>query len=138
MTRKTTFLRGGLGSSSIIWGCHWVQTWNFTPVWKKGSKLKVRMFWGLIPPFVEVTVEKLVGGLFCHLATPLLQNNRVNIEFMNKLSKKGIYVDLKNVRILFIYLNSRFLSNYTLQFGKEWTNVGYYHISWIESFWFPF
>ena len=49
----------------------------------------------------------------------LLQNNRVNSEFMNKLSEKEIYVDLKNVRILFIYLDSRFLSNYTLQFGKE-------------------
>ena len=27
----------------------------------KGLKLKVRRFWGLIPTFVEVTVEKLVG-----------------------------------------------------------------------------
>ena len=27
----------------------------------KGSKLKVRKFWGLIPTFVEVTGEKLVG-----------------------------------------------------------------------------
>ena len=34
MTRKTAFLRGGLGSSSIIWDWHKVQTWNFTPVWK--------------------------------------------------------------------------------------------------------
>ena len=30
----------------------------------KGLKLKVRMFWGLIPTIVEVTGEKLVGGLF--------------------------------------------------------------------------
>ena len=29
----------------------------------KGLKLKVRELWGLIPTFVEVTVEKLVGGL---------------------------------------------------------------------------
>ena len=28
----------------------------------KGLKLKVRKFWGLIPTFVEVTGEKLVGG----------------------------------------------------------------------------
>ena len=27
----------------------------------KGLKLKVRKFWGLIPTFVEVTEEKLVG-----------------------------------------------------------------------------
>ena len=30
----------------------------------KGLKLTVRKFWGLIPTFVEVTGEKLVGGLF--------------------------------------------------------------------------
>ena len=28
----------------------------------KGSKLKVRKFWGLSPTFVEVTAEKLVGA----------------------------------------------------------------------------
>ena len=33
----------------------------------KGSKRKVRKFWGLIPPFVKVTGENLVegGGAFC-------------------------------------------------------------------------
>ena len=36
--------------------------------------LKVRKFWGLSPTFVEVTREKLVGGLF---GLPIL--NRVNI-----------------------------------------------------------
>ena len=30
----------------------------------KGLKLKVRKFWGLIPTFVEVAGENLVGGLF--------------------------------------------------------------------------
>ena len=30
----------------------------------KGLKLKVRKFLGLIPKFVEVTGEKLVGGYF--------------------------------------------------------------------------
>ena len=47
----------------------------------KGLKLKVRRFFGLIPTFVEVTGEKLVGGggSFCHLTpalTPIL--NRVS------------------------------------------------------------
>ena len=32
---------------------------------EKGLRLKVRTFWGLIPTFVEVTGEKLEGGLFC-------------------------------------------------------------------------
>ena len=31
----------------------------------KGSKLKVRKFLGLIPTFVEVAGEKLVGKPFC-------------------------------------------------------------------------
>ena len=39
----------------------------------KGLKLKVRKFWWLIPTVVEVTGEKLVGGLFAPL--PIL--NRV-------------------------------------------------------------
>ena len=36
LTRKNTFLRGGLGSSSIIWDLHWVGPWNFIPMWLKG------------------------------------------------------------------------------------------------------
>ena len=35
----------------------------------KGFKLKFRMFCGLIPTFVEVTGEKLVGGLFAPVPT---------------------------------------------------------------------
>ena len=30
----------------------------------KGLKLKVRKLWGLIPMFVKVTEEKLLGGVF--------------------------------------------------------------------------
>ena len=33
-------------------------------MWQKWQKLKVTKYWGLIPTFVEVTEEKLVGGLF--------------------------------------------------------------------------
>ena len=33
----------------------------------KGLKIKVRNCWGLIPMFVEVTGEKLVGGLLAPL-----------------------------------------------------------------------
>ena len=48
----------------------------------KRLKLKVSMFWGLIPMFAEVTEEKLVGaggrgGAFC-LPLPPLILNRVN------------------------------------------------------------
>ena len=41
--QKNCFLlRGGLGSSSIIWDWHKVWPWNFTSVWQKGLKLKVK------------------------------------------------------------------------------------------------
>ena len=42
----------------------------------KGFKLKVRIFWGLILMFVEVTGEKLVVGGRAFLPPPIL--NRVN------------------------------------------------------------
>ena len=54
LTRKNAFFEG----------------WSYTSV-EKGLKLKVRKFWGLIPTFVEVTGEKLVGEIF---ATPLILN----------------------------------------------------------------
>ena len=41
---------------------------------EKGFKLKVRKFYRLIPSFVEVTEEKLVGSLL----SPIL--NRVKVE----------------------------------------------------------
>ena len=39
-------------------------TLKFYTIVAKGLKLKVRKVWGLIPTFVEVTWEKLVGDLF--------------------------------------------------------------------------
>ena len=36
----------------------------------KGSKIKVKTFLGLMPMFVEVTGEKLVGGPFCSPPIP--------------------------------------------------------------------
>ena len=41
----------------------------------KGSKLKFRKFWGLIPTFIEIAGEQLVGGLFG--PSPIL--NRVKV-----------------------------------------------------------
>ena len=37
---------------------------KFYTIVEKELELKVRKFWGLIPTFVEVTGEKLVGGHF--------------------------------------------------------------------------
>ena len=40
---------------------------------EKWLKLKVGEIWELIPGFVEVTGEKLVGGLFSPLPLPILK-----------------------------------------------------------------
>ena len=61
---KATFLRGGLGSSSIILGLALGMNLKFYTSEAKELKLKARKFWGQIPTFVEVTGKKLVGGLF--------------------------------------------------------------------------
>ena len=66
MTRRTGFFLGG---------CSWFKVNNlglalglnlkfYTNV-AKGLKLKVSLFLGLIPTFVEVTGEKLIRGPFC-------------------------------------------------------------------------
>ena len=52
----------------------------------KGSKLKVRKCCGLIPTFVEVTEEKVVGGAFCP-PPPIL--NKVNLKLK---AQKYIYI----------------------------------------------
>ena len=43
----------------------------------KGLKLKARKFWGLVPMFVEVTGEKLVGEVFL-LPVPILDRVKTN------------------------------------------------------------
>ena len=48
----------------------------------KGLILKVRKFWGLIPTFVEVTGEKLVGVAFWPTPLPPILN-RVKNEFVD-------------------------------------------------------
>ena len=53
-----------LGNSSI---CIREVSIKFYTSLSKGLKLKVREIWGLIPTFVEVTGEKLVGRPFCLL-----------------------------------------------------------------------
>ena len=73
MTRKNTFFYGWswfkFNNLALALGTN-LKFYNSVA---KGLKLKVRMFWGLISTFVEVTGEKLVGGPFC--PSPIL--NRV-------------------------------------------------------------
>ena len=63
MTRKTTFFEGWssfkFNNLGLALGTALATRYNIVA---KGLKLKVRMFWGLIPTFLEVTGEKPVGG----------------------------------------------------------------------------
>ena len=78
MTRKTSFFDGWSWFKFNNLGLALGTNLKFYASVTKGLKLKVRKFWGLIPTFVEVTGEKLVGkGLF---APPIL--NRVKIFFI--------------------------------------------------------
>ena len=55
-------------------GCSWFKfndlgqalgiVYKFYNIVAKGLKLKVKMFLGVIPTFIEITVDKLAGGLF--------------------------------------------------------------------------
>ena len=62
MTRKTTFFEGRFWYKVNHLGLALGTNLKFYTSLSKGLKLKVRKFWGLIPTFVEVTGEKLVGG----------------------------------------------------------------------------
>ena len=73
MTRKAAFFEGWSWFKFNNLGPTLGANLKFYSSVAKELKLKVRKFWGLIPTFVEVTGEKLVGGRF--LLTPIL--NRV-------------------------------------------------------------
>ena len=60
--RKTAFFEGWSWFKFNNLGLALGLTLTFYTSLSKGLKLKVRKFWGLIPTFVEVTGEKLVGG----------------------------------------------------------------------------
>ena len=64
LTRKTAFFEGWSWFKFNNLGLALGTNLKFYTSLSKGLKLKVRKFWGLIPTFVEVTREKLVGGLF--------------------------------------------------------------------------
>ena len=61
MTRKINFLRGVLGKFNDLGLALGMASKFYTSV-VQGLKLKAGKFLGLIPTFVEVTIEKLVGG----------------------------------------------------------------------------
>ena len=64
MTRKTAFFEGWSKFKFNNLGLTLGMNLKFYTSVAKVLKLKVRKFWGLIPMFVEVRGEKLVGGAF--------------------------------------------------------------------------
>ena len=64
MTRKTAFVEEWSWFKFDNLGLALDKSLKFYTTVAKGLKLKVRKFWGLIPKFVEIIGEKLVGGAF--------------------------------------------------------------------------
>ena len=62
LTRKTAFFEGWSWFKFHNLGLAVGTNLKFYTSLLKGVKLKARKFWGLIPTFIEVTGEKLVGG----------------------------------------------------------------------------
>ena len=67
---KSIFLRGALGSSSIIYDWHLRMSLKFDTSVEKDLKLKVRKFWGQIPTFAVVTGGKNERGPLCQRRHP--------------------------------------------------------------------
>ena len=67
----------------------------------KGLKPKDKFFWGIIPTFVEVTVEKLVGrgGLFASL----ILNRVKEILLKNFVIFQTIYKKFIRISIYYVY-----------------------------------
>ena len=81
MTRKTTFFAGWSWFKFNNLGLALSIALKFYSSVAKGLKQKFKKFWELIPTFVEVTGEKLVGGWGWLFALPILppNQNRINI-----------------------------------------------------------
>ena len=62
MSRKTDFFEGWSWFKFNYLGLALGKNLKFYTSVGKGLQLKVRTFWGLIPTFIEVTGEKLIGG----------------------------------------------------------------------------
>ena len=90
MTRKTAFFEGWSCFKFNYLGLALDMNLKFYNSATKGLTLKVRKFLGVVPSFVEVTGEKLVGRAFlpsCPLP-PIL--NRVDFDFIIYLEKTSI------------------------------------------------
>ena len=126
MTRKTYFFEG----------CSWFKFNNlglalgmalkfYTSV-AKGLKLKVRKFWGLIPTFVEVTREKLVGGSFCfaQIFLPLHPSPHTH-PILNRVTVKRAQEATNNQFLLWNVKNNETFEIFKMFKKNCWINVHY-------------
>ena len=84
MTRKTTFYESWSWFKFNNLGLALGTNFKFYNSVAKGLKIKVKKVWGLIPTFVEVTGEKLVGGGGLFGPPPIL--NRAKEDFFQLMN----------------------------------------------------
>ena len=120
LTRKTAFFEGWswfkFNNLELVLGT----SLKFYTSMAKRLKLKVRKFWGLIPTFVEVTGEKLVGG---HFTLPPILNrvkNMFKVTFVTKTNsnmQNSMVVSISSVLDWIATLFAKFVpKNHNCQF----------------------
>ena len=120
-SEKPFFLRGALGSSSIIWGLAHVFALKFYTSVAKPLRLKVRKVLELSPTLVEVTGKKLVEESWVVRACPPPILNSAN--YVNLLSIIRWYCDLDMLKVYSFIIKSNLrtlldiwdLSSYSLK-----------------------
>ena len=113
MTRKTAFFEEWSWFEFNNLGLSLGTNLKFYYSLSKGLKLKVRKFWDLIPTFVEVTGEKLVGGALLTTHPPIL--NRVKKFYENK---KLIYIYI----YIYIHNSQQLFQTSSLKFHRKLKN----------------
>ena len=81
----------------------------------KGLKLKVKKFLGLVRTFIEVTREKLVGGLFAPPPPTLTILNRVNVNnatLATDLTEHSAKLCAERIQVLLQHHKKRFYHKY--------------------------
>ena len=95
---------------------------------EKGLKQKDRTFWGIIPTFVEVTGEKLIGGAFCSPPSWIRSTIKKRKEWKKIYGWDKIFIRLIKLCSKTIVIPSKLLFRSTLEegvFPDDWkkTNV---------------
>ena len=85
LTRKTAFFEGWSWFKFNNLGLALGMNLKFYTSVAKGLKVNVGKFWGLVPTFVEVTGEKLLGVAFCPTPYPPPWIGLIDILFIKNL-----------------------------------------------------